>query len=281
MRWVLTSSRDRATGRSLDAHSTLTRRSLGFFQVLTCGGLGPTLDDVTMKAVAQAIGRKVSASPALEDAIRKHFGEHLTADHLKMAAVPDGPETVLIEHRGEDGRPSAYPLVRCRNIYILPGVPSVVEKKWGAIREDLSRLMTPSLASVSSAGRDIDRMGGSAHSAETTPGTVMSLDADQSPPLERRTTREIPFSTHEVRVRCEDGVGEASVVKAMEDIDRRFGRTVSIGSYPEEDGDTVLLQLESKDQEALALAQDGLRDLLKGLEVTTGLRILDGEERRG
>jgi molybdenum cofactor synthesis domain-containing protein len=63
--------------------------------VLTCGGLGPTLDDVTMKAVAQAIGRKVSTSSELEHAIRSHFGEHTTEHHLKMALVPDGPEVCI------------------------------------------------------------------------------------------------------------------------------------------------------------------------------------------
>lgn len=229
--------------------------------VLTCGGLGPTLDDVTMKAVARAIGRKVRVSEVLEDAIRRHFGEHLTAYHLKMACVPDGPETVLIEEKRGEG----YPLVRCRNIYILPGVPSVVEKKWGAIREDLGRLMTPCLASEASSGN----AGTGGASAQTTPGTVMSLDGNdehdvrpmssKSPKsLLRKTTEEIPFRTHEFRVRCE----EASVAGAMEDIHQRFGRTVSIGSYPQEDGDTVLLHLESKDPEALALAQSSLRELL-------------------
>lgn len=63
--------------------------------VLTCGGLGPTLDDVTMKAVAQAIGRKVSTSLELENAIRSHFREHVTEHHLKMAFVPDGPEVCI------------------------------------------------------------------------------------------------------------------------------------------------------------------------------------------
>ncbi len=48
-----------------------------------------------MKAVAQAIGRKVSTSSELESAIRSHFGEHVTEHHLKMAFVPDGPEVCL------------------------------------------------------------------------------------------------------------------------------------------------------------------------------------------
>eukprot|EP00889_Picochlorum_renovo_P002664 jgi/Picre1/29694/NNA_005077.t1 len=103
--------------------------------VLSCGGLGPTLDDVTMKAVAKAIGRKIVTSASLEKKIKAHFGDHVTKFHLKMAEVPDGPETILIDYMLRDGRPSPYPLVRCRNIYILPGVPSIVEQKWSAVRE--------------------------------------------------------------------------------------------------------------------------------------------------
>jgi len=218
--------------------------------VLTCGGLGPTLDDVTMKAVAQAIGRKVSTSSELEHAIRSHFGEHTTEHHLKMALVPDGPETVMIPHKLRDGRPSPYPLVRCRNVYILPGVPSVVEKKWDAIRDDLRSLMTPELASVSSA---------------TTPESAQSLEAKAATVgearkvhLQRKTTLEVPFKSCEFQVECRD---EAALAALLEEVHSQFGN-VSIGSYPQEGGDSVVLSLESKDTSSLMEASTSLREMI-------------------
>ena len=234
--------------------------------VLTCGGLGPTLDDVTMRAVAQAIGRKVSISSELENAIRTHFGEHVTAHHLKMACVPDGPETVMIPHKLRDGRPSPYPLVRCRNIYILPGVPSVVEKKWDAIRDDLRSLMTPCLASASSAGGSVT----------TTPEGIVSLDAeaategDSRKILQRKTTPEVPFKSCEFRVKCKD---ETTLAAMLDTVQKQFGNTVSIGSYPQNGGDSVLLSLESKDKGSLLLASSSLRE-----QIVSGKKAILSEE---
>ena len=193
--------------------------------VLTCGGLGPTLDDVTMKAVAKAIGRNIVTNVCLEEKVKAHFGENVTKHHLKMAEVPDGPETALIEYTLKDGRPSPYPLVRCRNVYILPGVPSVVEQKWPAIRDDLAQLPT---------GESI----------------------------EQTKTEEVPFCSVLFRLQCSD---EALIAEKMEEIQLRFSHEVSIASYPltdQSDNCTVALSLESKDALLLQKASNHLRSIL-------------------
>jgi len=209
-----------------DISNAITDLSMKCDAVMTSGGLGPTLDDVTIKAVAQAIGRKIVKSAKLEERIRSHFGDHVTEHHLKMAEVPDGPETVLIEYNLQDGRPSPYPLVRCRNVYILPGVPSIVEQKWPAIRSNLADLPI---------GENI----------------------------ERKATEELPFSTVIIRLQVSD---EASISSHLEAVRDRFGNHVAIASYPlteQSDSCSVALSLESKDQAVLKDAHEHLSMLLQ------------------
>jgi len=105
--------------------------------VITAGGLGPTPDDVTCLGIAEAFGRQVGRHPELEARIRAYFGSDVTDAHLKMADAPMGPEIALIDYNQADGTVSPFPLLKCRNVYVLPGVPSLVQQKWRAVKKDL------------------------------------------------------------------------------------------------------------------------------------------------
>jgi FAD synthetase len=96
--------------------------------VFTTGGIGPTHDDVTIPAVAAAFGRTVVRHPLLEDVLRRHYGEGVTAAQLRMAEVPEGGELV-----GEEDL--TFPVVAFRNVYIFPGIPEVVRRKFERIRD--------------------------------------------------------------------------------------------------------------------------------------------------
>jgi molybdenum cofactor synthesis domain-containing protein len=96
--------------------------------VFTSGGVGPTHDDVTISGIARAFGVDVVRDPQLESRIRKHFGEAPEESRLAMANVPEGSELIEVP----DLR---WPVLLCRNIYILPGVPELFERKFLAIRE--------------------------------------------------------------------------------------------------------------------------------------------------
>ncbi|KAG7670255.1 hypothetical protein KSW81_008388 [Nannochloris sp. 'desiccata'] len=109
--------------------------------VITAGGLGPTPDDVTCLGIAEAFGRQVGRHPELEARIRAYFGADVTDAHLKMADAPTGPEIALIDYNQADGTVSPFPLLKCRNVYVLPGVPSLVQQKWKAVKRDLIWLM--------------------------------------------------------------------------------------------------------------------------------------------
>jgi molybdenum cofactor synthesis domain-containing protein len=99
-----------------------------FDYVFTSGGVGPTHDDVTITGIALAFGEAVVRHPELERRIRTYFGEGVDEARLRMAEVPAGSE--LIET--PDLR---WPVLVCRNVFILPGVPELFRRKFMAIRE--------------------------------------------------------------------------------------------------------------------------------------------------
>ena len=89
--------------------------------VITSGGVGPTHDDITIEAIAQAFGRKLVIHPDLEKLLRAHFVEPLDPA-MKMAEVPEG--AVL-----NDSGDARFPTVQLENVYILPGIPQIFERK--------------------------------------------------------------------------------------------------------------------------------------------------------
>ena len=101
-----------------------------FDTLFTSGGVGPTLDDLTMRAVARAFDRPLVRSPELEGLLRRHFGDRLTPAHLRMADLPEGTELVAT---GE----MRWPTVLVENVWVLPGLPEVFRMKFPIIRERL------------------------------------------------------------------------------------------------------------------------------------------------
>lgn len=102
--------------------------SANFEHVFTSGGVGPTHDDVTIKGIAQAFDKPVIRHPELERRLRDHFGANADESKLRMADVPENAELIEMP----DWR---WPVLLCRNVYILPGVPELFRKKFMAIRE--------------------------------------------------------------------------------------------------------------------------------------------------
>jgi molybdenum cofactor synthesis domain-containing protein len=96
--------------------------------VFSTGGVGPTPDDVTMAAIAEAFARPLVRHPALEAILRHHFGVAITPAELRMAEIPEGGRLV-----GE--RELAFPVVAVGNVYIFPGIPETVRRKFARIRE--------------------------------------------------------------------------------------------------------------------------------------------------
>jgi molybdenum cofactor synthesis domain-containing protein len=84
--------------------------------VFTSGGIGPTHDDVTVRAVALALGRSVVRLPEVEALIKEHYGARATPEAMRLADAPEGAE--LLTQEG-----IWYHTLRCANVSLLPGVP--------------------------------------------------------------------------------------------------------------------------------------------------------------
>jgi molybdenum cofactor synthesis domain-containing protein len=96
--------------------------------VLTSGGIGPTHDDLTIEGVAAAFELAIEHSEAIEARIRRATGEDLNQSQRKMAQVPAGATLI-------DGGDLWFPLVVVRNVYIFPGVPELLRKKFESARD--------------------------------------------------------------------------------------------------------------------------------------------------
>jgi molybdenum cofactor synthesis domain-containing protein len=96
--------------------------------VFTSGGIGPTHDDITMRGVARAFGLRTVLNERLRELLVKRCGSVPSDVVLRMAELPEGAE--LVEANGTN-----FPPVAIRNVFIFPGIPEFLRKKFLAIRE--------------------------------------------------------------------------------------------------------------------------------------------------
>ncbi|HLV64427.1 MAG TPA: molybdopterin-binding protein [Polyangiaceae bacterium] len=99
--------------------------------VFTSGGVGPTHDDVTVQAVAEAFGVEAVVDPTLEKLLRESYGERLSEAHLRMALVPRGATLVSVSD-------IKWPTTLMHNVFMLPGVPEIFRMKLDAVRAHVS-----------------------------------------------------------------------------------------------------------------------------------------------
>jgi molybdenum cofactor synthesis domain-containing protein len=95
--------------------------------VFTSGGIGPTHDDLTIEAIAAAFGRKVVRSNSIEERIRRTTSSEPNESLLKLARVPEGASLL-------DAGDLWFPLVVVENVYIFPGIPELLRKKFESAR---------------------------------------------------------------------------------------------------------------------------------------------------
>jgi len=88
--------------------------------LFTTGGIGPTHDDITVEAIAAALGRGTEVHPQARAILADYYADKggLTEARLRMARTPEGASLIVNERSGAPG-------IRIGNIFILAGVPHI------------------------------------------------------------------------------------------------------------------------------------------------------------
>jgi molybdenum cofactor synthesis domain-containing protein len=96
--------------------------------VFTSGGIGPTHDDLTMDGIARAFSRSLRSHESLAGRIERALGKPMNEGQFKMTLIPEG--AVLV-----DAGDLWFPVVIVENVYVFPGVPELLRKKFDSIRD--------------------------------------------------------------------------------------------------------------------------------------------------
>jgi competence/damage-inducible protein CinA-like protein len=118
-----------SVGDNVERMALLLRQALERCDlVITTGGLGPTVDDVTREAVCQATGRSLSLYPeclAAIEAIFARWGRKIGQNNRKQAYLPEGSIPIM----NPVGTAPGFILETEKGTVIaLPGVPREMER---------------------------------------------------------------------------------------------------------------------------------------------------------
>jgi molybdopterin-biosynthesis enzyme MoeA-like protein len=88
--------------------------------LFTTGGIGPTHDDITVDAVAEALGVPVVIHPDARALLERYYADKggLNEGRLRMARVPEGSDLI-------PNRMSGAPGIRRGNVILMAGVPHI------------------------------------------------------------------------------------------------------------------------------------------------------------
>ena len=86
----------------------------------TTGGIGPTHDDITVDAIAKALGLPVIVHPDAQAILERYYSDKggLNEGRLRMARVPQGADLIPNHMSGAPG-------IRLGNLFLMAGVPHI------------------------------------------------------------------------------------------------------------------------------------------------------------
>jgi molybdenum cofactor synthesis domain-containing protein len=116
----------------VEAVNALRRR---YSYVFTTGGIGPTHDDITADAMAKAFGVEISHHAEASEILIKFFaeiGREANEARMRMARVPHGSTLIY-------NKVSKAPGFRFENVFVMAGVPKVMQAMMDEIAPQLAR----------------------------------------------------------------------------------------------------------------------------------------------
>ena len=101
--------------------------------VFTSGGIGPTHDDITTPAIAKAFDVSVERNKEALRRLQEHYkgtNIELNSARLKMADIPNGATLI-------DNPVSAAPGFNIQNVYVMAGVPKIMQAMLDGILKNI------------------------------------------------------------------------------------------------------------------------------------------------
>jgi len=112
--------------------------------VFTTGGIGPTHDDITADSIAKAFGVPIGIDQRAGKILGDYFaarGLEATPARLRMARIPSGASLI-------DNPISTAPGFRIGNVFVMAGIPSIMQAMLQSVTPDLetgARLLSATL----------------------------------------------------------------------------------------------------------------------------------------
>ena len=98
-----------------------------FNYVFTTGGIGPTHDDITSQSISKAFNLKYGYHKEAYSILEKYYGKKtFNSGRKKMAKMPIKASLILNPSSGAPG-------FIVKNVYSLPGVPSILKSMLGGL----------------------------------------------------------------------------------------------------------------------------------------------------
>ncbi len=101
--------------------------------VFTTGGIGPTHDDITAESIAAAFGVELELNQEAYAELLSYYKDEseITPSRKKMAMIPKGAKLI-------DNPVSGAPGINIGNVYIMAGVPRIMQSMFDAVAPTLT-----------------------------------------------------------------------------------------------------------------------------------------------
>ena len=113
--------------------NTISEVRLNYNYIFTTGGIGPTHDDITSAAIAKCFNRPLEINDHAYNSIKEFYkkrNQELNDARIKMSYVPKDSELI-------DNPVSSAPGFIIENVYVLPGVPSIMQSMFDLLLKQL------------------------------------------------------------------------------------------------------------------------------------------------